>query len=263
MKLKLYRPIDGKSRFLLASFTFVLFLIVWQAVTYFKLVNEIFLPSPVQVLTAIYTLISNYDLASHVFVSVWRVVVGFVLAAVIAVPLGILIGSIKSFEAMIAPFNDFIRYMPVVAFVPLCILWSGVGDFEKMLVIFLGTVFQLIPMVADTVSAVPRAYVETAASLGFNNLKILRKVIWPAVQPHIFDHLRVAMGWAWSYIVVAEMVAAQRGIGHLIIQSQRFLQTDKVIASIIIVGVLGMVTDQIFRFAAKKLYFWHESKREQ
>jgi len=261
--LKIYTPIDKKKRTVLASITFILFLVMWQTVTSLGLVKAIFLPSPVQVMIATFTMFLNYDLLNHIVVSIWRVLVGFIFAAVIAVPTGILVGSVRSFEAIVAPFNDFIRYMPVVAFVPLCILWAGIGDFEKMLVIFLGTVFQLIPMVADTTSAVPRAYVETAASLGFGNLKILRKVIWPSVQPQVFDHLRVAMGWAWSYIVVAEMVAAQRGIGHLIIQSQRFLQTDKVIAGIIIVGVMGLATDQLFRLAAQKLYFWHESKRNQ
>jgi len=259
--LKIYTSIDPKKRLFLATSTFVVFLTIWQAVTLLGLVKEIFLPSPLQVLVAIFNMFLNHDLVNHILVSVWRVIVGFLLATVIAVPLGILVGSVRSIEAMIAPFNDFIRYMPVVAFVPLCILWAGIGDFEKMLVIFLGTVFQLIPMVADTTSAVPRAYIETAASLGFGNLEIIRRVIWPSIQPQVFDHLRVAMGWAWSYIVVAEMVAAQKGIGHLIIQSQRFLQTDKVIAGIIIVGLLGLITDQLFRIVAKKLYFWHESKR--
>jgi NitT/TauT family transport system permease protein len=261
-KIILYRPISPVKKFVLGTITFVLFILLWEAITVSGVIRPIFLPSPSSVLKALVEMFTSHDLLEHIAVSVWRVIAGFSLAALISVPIGIAIGSIRSFEALISPFNDFVRYMPVVAFVPLCILWAGIGDFEKMLVIFLGTVFQLIPMVADTTGGVPRTYIETAASLGLSNWQILKRVVWRAIQPQIFDHLRVSIGWAWSYIVVAEMVAAQKGIGHIIIQSQRFLQTEKVMAGILVVGILGLLTDQLFKWAGKKLFFWHESKRD-
>nr|VFK43786.1 MAG: NitT/TauT family transport system permease protein [Candidatus Kentron sp. TC] len=261
MRLKLYKKVEPRKGWWLGLFTFAFVLVIWQLVAASGWVKPYFLPSPVQVVGALVDLSLNHDLAAHIGVSVWRVGAGFVLAAMVAIPLGLLIGTHGPSAAAFAPFNDFLRYMPVVAFVPLCILWAGIGDEQKILVIFLGIVFQLVPMVADATAAVPRVFVETAATLGLNNRNIFQRVVWPAAQPQIFDHLRVAVGWGWSYIVVAELVAAERGIGHVIIQAQRFLRTDQVMAGILAVGLLGLITDLIFRQVGRHIYGWHESKR--
>ncbi len=202
----------------------------------------------------------NLGYAWDVSVSVYRILTGFLLSAAFAIPVGLLMGTYKPVEALIEPFNDFIRYMPVVAFVPLCILWVGTGDNQKILVIFIGTYFQLVLMVASAVSQVQREYLETYFMLAGGRAGVMRKIILPAAWPSIFNSLRIAVGWAWSYLVVAELVAADVGIGFKILQAQRFLKTPYVISSIIIIGLLGILTDFLFKLASRKFFPWMQEQ---
>ncbi len=140
--------------------------------------------------------------------------------------------------------------------VPLCILWVGIGDLNKILVIFIGTVFQVIPLVADTARNVPGSLVDSARVHGASQLQILRRVIVPWCAPTIYDHCRVALGWAWSYLVVAEIVATTSGIGRVIIQAQRFIQTPRVMAGILVIGVLGLIFDQTAKAIKPRLFPW-------
>jgi NitT/TauT family transport system permease protein len=170
-------------------------------------------------------------------------------------------GHFKIIQALIEPINDFIRYMPVAAFIPLAIVWAGTGDLEKVVIIFIGTFFQLILMIADNARNVPAAYLDVAYTLGGTRWGAVYKVLVPAALPGIFDSLRIAMGWAWSYLVVAEIVAANRGLGFLIIQSQRYLKTAEIFAGIIIIGIIGLATDHLFRWLSRKLFPWQEETK--
>ena len=243
-----------------AAATFILFLGVWSLITYSGAINQLFLPSPSAVAGAVIDSFLNQGYGWDILVSSYRILLGFFLSAALAIPVGLLIGTYKPVEALIEPFNDFIRYMPVVAFVPLCILWVGIGDSQKILVIFIGTYFQLVLMVAAAVSQVPREYLETYFMLAGSKAGHLRQVVLPAAWPSIFDSLRIAAGWAWSYLVVAELVAAETGIGFKIMQAQRFLKTPQVVAGIIIVGVLGLLTDYLFKTASHRLFPWLQEK---
>jgi len=238
-----------------ASFGFVVLL--WSVLTYGRFVQPFFLPSPGNVATTVWELFTTQGVWPHVVASTYRVVVGWFLSAILAIPLGVLMASYHSVEALAEPLNDVIRYMPVVAFVPLTILWLGVGDEQKIAVIFLGTFFQLVLMVADAVSKVPRSLLETAQTLGVGSHESVWKIALPGAWPMIFDHLRVTMGWAWSYLVVAELVASSRGIGFMIIQAQRLLQTRVVIAGILIVGFLGLAFDLMFKLLTPVVCPWN------
>lgn len=251
----------SRSVYLLSALaTFILFLGIWNLIAASGVITPLFLPSPGQVTWALVDSFLNLGYTWDVFVSSYRILIGFFLSAALAIPVGLLMGTYKPVEALIEPFNDFIRYMPVVAFVPLCILWVGTGDNQKILVIFIGTYFQLVLMVAAAVSRVPREYLESYFMLAGGRAGVLRKVILPAAWPAIFDSLRIAAGWAWSYLVVAELVAADVGIGFKILQAQRFLKTPYVIGSIIVVGLLGILTDYLFKLASRKFFPWMQER---
>lgn len=262
MNQNLFVPSQLRSRlsrgayFVAAIGTFICFFAGWSLLSYSGVIDKIFLPSPITVIKAIIVSFTTHGIAKDVLVSSYRILAGFFLSALLAIPVGILMGTYKSVEALIEPINDFIRYMPVVAFVPICILWVGTGDIQKILIIFIGTYFQLVLLVAVAVSEVPREYLETYYMLGGSKFGHLYKVLFPAAWPSIFDALRISAGWAWSYLVVAELVAADVGIGFKIMQAQRFLKTDYVLGGIIIVGLLGIITDYLFKISAKKLFPW-------
>jgi NitT/TauT family transport system permease protein len=243
-----------------ACATFIVFFGIWGLIASSGIIADVFLPSPLGVASAMLDSFLNLGYAWDVFVSSYRIILGFLLSAALAIPIGLLMGTYKPIEALIEPFNDFIRYMPVVAFVPLCILWIGTGDGQKILVIFIGTYFQLVLMVAAAVSQVPREYLETYFMLAGGRAGHLHRIVLPAAWPRIFSSLRIAAGWAWSYLVVAELVAADVGIGFKIVQAQRFLKTPYVISSIIIVGLLGILTDYLFKLASRKFFPWMQEQ---
>jgi NitT/TauT family transport system permease protein len=172
-----------------------------------------------------------------------------------------LVGSFRPFEAFIEPLNDFIRYTPLPAFIPLVILWFGIGNLNQITIIFLGVFWSLIVMVADAVASVPRELLETSYTLGTSKKNILLFVVVPHALPGIYDSLRVAIGWAWSSLILAEIVGANTGIGHVITESQRFLKTANVISGIILVGLLGLVLDYLFKAFYKPLFPWAEKSK--
>ncbi len=251
----------SRSAYLISAVvTFIVFFGVWELIAASGFITPLFLPSPIEVIRAMLDSFLNLGYTWDVSVSVYRILTGFLLSAALAIPVGLLMGTYKPVEALIEPFNDFIRYMPVVAFVPLCILWVGTGDNQKILIIFIGTYFQLVLMVASAVSQVQREYLETYFMLAGGRAGVMRKIILPAAWPSIFNSLRIAVGWAWSYLVVAELVAADVGIGFKILQAQRFLKTPYVISSIIIIGLLGILTDFLFKLASRKFFPWMQEQ---
>jgi NitT/TauT family transport system permease protein len=159
-------------------------------------------------------------------------------------------------QALLEPLTDFIRYMPAVAFIPLVMLWVGIDEGSKIAIIFIGTFFQMVLMVAEDVRRVPMAQVEAAQTMGASRRELIEKVILPSAKPALLDTLRVTMGWAWTYLVVAELVAASSGLGYSILKAQRFLQTDKIFAGIMLIGIIGLVTDQAFRWAHRRAFPW-------
>ncbi|MCC6557595.1 MAG: ABC transporter permease [Polyangiaceae bacterium] len=254
--MKLYRDISRRAYGALAILSFSLFLALWTVLSRRMESAAVFLPSPLEVAAAGVALFRDHGFIHDIIASVLRVTAGFVAAALVAVPLGLLAGTIKPVDALIQPFNDFLRYLPVAALIPLSILWVGIDDAQKIAIIFIGTVFQLIPLVADTAARVPKHLVELGYTMGASSRQVLLRVVLPWCMPSLYDHLRVALGWAWSYLVVAELVAATSGIGHVIIQSQRFIQTSNVMASILVIGVIGLAFDQMFKIPKRRLFPW-------
>jgi NitT/TauT family transport system permease protein len=224
-------------------------LAAWWALASSGFVDSVFLPAPLQVLHRLATWWANEGLADDIAISVYRVVAGWALSALIAVPLGLLIGTFRPVQAMLEPLTDFIRYMPAVAFIPLVMLWIGIDEGSKIAIIFIGTFFQMVLMIAENVRAVPLAQIEAAQTMGASREELVRLVIFPSSKPAVMDTLRITMGWAWTYLVVAELVAANSGLGYAILKAQRYLQTDRIFAGILLIGLIGLLIDQGFRLA--------------
>ncbi|WP_114973767.1 ABC transporter permease [Rhodoferax ferrireducens] len=249
-------PITRKQYWALALMGLVVPLGMWTLLAAYGGMNQVFMPSPAQVLSRAIDWGIDADLLGDIGISFGRVVGGFLLSALIALPLGLLIGSFRSVQALLEPLTDFIRYMPAVAFIPLVMLWVGIDEGSKVAIIFIGTFFQMVLMVAEDVRRVPSAQVEAAQTMGASRRELIEKVILPSAKPALLDTLRVTMGWAWTYLVVAELVAASSGLGYAILKAQRFLQTDKIFAGIMMIGVIGLVTDQAFRWLHRRAFPW-------
>ena len=237
--------------------SFIILLGLWSLLTYTKMVDPLFLPTPTSIITSGITLFTQFNFTSDIVVTMYRVLVGFGLALLIGVPLGIFMGTYKVVEGFFEPMVSFVRYMPVSAFIPLFILWIGVGEMEKIAVIFFGSVFSIILMVAVEVSGTRRELLEAAYTLGTSNFGVLKSVILPASMPGILDSIRLVLGWAWSYIIVAELIATQSGIGSVIIESQRMFQIGNIIFGILTIGILGLISDFILKKIGKKMFSWN------
>ncbi|MHB8065260.1 MAG: ABC transporter permease [Ruminiclostridium sp.] len=242
----------------IALSSFIIFVIIWQVLCSFKIVNTIFLPSPLGVLKYFVNDIVTGNIWENLYISCYRIFMGFLLAAIIGVPIGIFVGCFNTVEAYIQPMIEFFRYLPVPAFIPLIMIWAGIGEGAKIAVILLGTLFQLIPMVADDVRSVPEDYINAAYTLGANRAVVLCKVIIPAMLPRLMNTLRMIMGWAWTYLVVAELVAANSGLGYSILKAQRYLRTPAIFSGILVIGLLGLIIDRTFGWVSKRLFPWAE-----
>jgi len=243
-----------------AGLVFAGLLIVWQVVTASGMVDPLFLPSPTAVWDRLSQLSGEGTLWDDIGISTYRILVGFLIATAIAVPLGVLMGVYRIWEAALEPVVDFIRYMPVVAFVPLSIIWVGTDDTQKFLIIFIGTFFQQVLMIMDNTKRIPQDFIDVGRTLGMPDRRILRRIVVPSAAPGIWDSMRITLGWAWTYLTLAELVAATSGLGYRITVGQRFFQTDLIIGYIIVLGVLGLITDQLMKLVGRRLFGWAEAR---
>ena len=257
----MFQPKQAIPRHLAVLFgvcSFALILLAWAILSYGGLVDPIFLPRPGALLRVGWEMLRSGELLEHTLVSVTTIMAGFALAALLAVPLGILMGSFKIVEAFVEAPGNFIRYLPVSAMIPLLILWLGIGRVEKVAVIFIGTFFQLIFLIADVSANIKKELLESAYTQGARKRDVFWRVLVPAAMPGIFDNLRMTLGWAWTYLIVAELVSAQRGLGYMILQSMRGLNTEAIFVGLMVIGLLGLLTDQSFKALTRLLLPWSE-----
>ena len=249
-------PVTPKQRVAYGFAFFVLFVALWAWATFGGYVSKTFLANPLIMLQEGWELLIKHGFLFDIGMTIWRVVGGFVLAAIIAVPLGVLMGAYKPIEAFLEPFVSFARYLPASAFIPLLILWAGIGELQKLLVIFIGAVFQIILMIAVNVGNTRSDLVEAAYTLGASDIGIIRRVLLPSSAPEIAEILRLVLGWAWTYVIVAELIGSSSGIGHMITDSQALLNTGQIIFGIIVIGLIGLVSDFLFKAFNGWLFPW-------
>ena len=258
---RLYGSLSPLPYLSIAILVFLFLFLVWWAAARLHLASSFFLPSPNQVAHRAIQLARDGTLWQDTKISFIRIMVGWLISTALGIPVGILLGTLRPAEAALEPPIDFIRYMPAVAFVPLTIVWVGVGETQKYLIIFIGTFFQQVLMVMDNVKRVPHEYVEIGRTLGMRESAILTRIVVPASAPALWDTLRITIGWAWTWLVVAELVAANDGLGHRIMTAERFFETDTIFVAILTIGVLGLVIDQVMKFVGMRLFRWAEKRR--
>jgi len=252
------KPLQHKTYLIFAIVSAVIGLALWSLLSYGGIIGPVFLPTPTAVVAATIELLKNFNLLGDIGASIVRVMIGFWLAAAIAVPLGIVLAANTTSEGFLEPPLSFIRYIPPSALLPLLLLWFGIGETSKVLLIGIAVLPYIAFMVFDVVRGIQRELIDAAYTLGASTADVIAKVVVPASLPGIWDALRVNIGAAWTFVVLAEIVAATNGLGHLIVTSQRFIQTPNVIAGIIIIGILGFVTDLVFKITARIFFPWTE-----
>ncbi len=230
--------------------------LVWMLAVHVARVPQVFLPPLEELPGVVVRMFTQEGIAGDVAISAYRVVGGFALALLLATPLGVWMGYSARARLTLDPFMGFMRYMPVPSFIPLTILWLHTGHAQKMAIIFLGAFFQLVLMVADAAKAVPREFYESAEMLRATRRDVILRVVWPAALPQIFDSYRICVGWAWTYLVVAEIVGATSGVGYYIIKAQRYLLVPQIFAAMMLIGLLGMLTDLLLAAAGRRLFPW-------
>jgi NitT/TauT family transport system permease protein len=237
----------------------VIFFGSWELVVLFELVSPLLLPAPHEVLVALYEQIVHKGFLSDIGISILRIVFSFLIACAIAVPLGILMGTFTAVEAFANPFVSAWRYLPAPAFIPILLMWFGTGEAPKIALLTIGVVFFLITLIMDHTRGVRRELIETALTLGGNNSQVLWTVVVPAVMPKVMAAMRQMLAVSWTYLVIAEIVASTTGIGAMMMRARRFLHTDEIMAGILVIGILGLLFDIMFRKAHGALFPYDKS----
>jgi NitT/TauT family transport system permease protein len=232
---------------------FAVVLAGWALVTGLGLIQPQFLPSPWAVVQALWGLFAA-GYVTDIAISIGRVWIAFLASAAIAIPLGILMSSYRGVGAFSEPLIDFVRYLPVPALVPLTLIWLGIGESSKVALLWIGTFFQLVLLVADDARRVPKEFIETGRTLGAGDSALMKDVVIRAMLPNMVDSLRITLGWCWTYLLIAEIVASNSGIGYELWAARRYGKTPEVFAGILTIGVIGLVSDQVIRAAHRRLF---------
>lgn len=232
--------------------------------------NPLYLPAPHEVGRALYTAFTTEPrlkgdkwLHESIVVSVKTIAYGFLLSSLFALPLGLLCGSYPALARMTEPFVDFVRYMPAPAFGALMVAIFGIHLEPKIAIVFLGTFFTQVLVTAGTVRRVDVALLEAAQTLGAKRGMLIRRVILPASLPDLYNDTRILIGCAWTYLVVAEVVGVSSGITFFINQQAKYRNFDNVYAAIIIIGLIGLSTDQLLSFVGQRLFGWKLTRRSR
>jgi len=273
----LRKPIPQSYRWPFALALPVILFIAWLILTAGErpLINELFLPSPGKVLHGLSELFfrdqCHVDPAGQKVCSVldswllkcigWsflRILTSFLLAAAVAIPLGIFMGAWEPINRLLDPIMAPLRYMPISAFIPLLILWLGIDEKEKIGFLFLGVFVYLLPVVIASIRAVPEELVQTALTLGASRFQVIRTVLLPAAMPDIFDSFRVMNAISWTYVILAEFVNTKFGLGRMIDLAGSHTKTAEVFAGILVIGIIGLATDALIRLGSRAFFSWRE-----
>lgn len=231
----------------------VVILLVWFFSKKYGIINDLFLPSPQQLFIAFVDLFVKYNFSADIFASIFRVLSAFILSAILAIPLAIIMYRYTIIGKVLSPYIDFIRYLPVPALIPLTILFFGIDETAKIVLLFIGTFFQLILLIIDDLHEIPKEHFYLTYSLKFSQLQEMH-FMFKSILPQIYDNSRITLGWCWTYVIIAELVASSSGIGHMIKEAQRFSNTPNMYAGIITMGIIGFGSDYLFKMLYPKFF---------
>ena len=227
---------------------------VWQAVVVLTAAHPSLLPPPWDVARGFAALVASGEIFVHTGVSLARVVSAWLLSALIAVPLGLAMGRSRLLERLLDPVIELFRPISPLAWIPLAILWFGIGESGKVFIVFIGTFFPTLLSTIAGVKSIDPVLIHAGQVLGCNDrLRLFRRVVLPASLPSIVVGLRIAFGTGWAAIIAAELVAARSGLGYLISNGMEILRADQVLVGMIVIGILGVLFDAFFRFVNHRL----------
>ena len=251
-------PLPRSKAFALGFVAPALVLGAWCVISYGNLAPPDFLPSPTEVIRGTLQLFFQHDLASAIYVSTRRIVLAFLLASALALPLGILMGAFEPINRFFEPIMAPLRYMPISAFIPLLILWFGIYDKQKIAFLFLGVFVYLLPVVVSAIRLVPEELVQTALTLGATKWQVIRTVLVPAALPEIFDSFRVMNAISWTYVILAEAVNPERGLGYMVELARTHQKASWSFAGLLVIGGIGLLTDFLISALSSVLFRWRE-----
>lgn len=239
-----------------ASLGLVVLLVLWCFLSYSGAVPPFLLASPTDVLRAFVRLGSSAAYWYDVAISVFRISTGFLLSLIVALPLAAVLVMSPGIHRAVIPPISFIRYLPVPALIPFLILWFGIGEGEKIAVVFAGVFFQLILIVVDDLRAVPEELRDVARSFGASRWDLFSSVAFPNALPALYDAARITLAWAWGWVMLAEVVGSSSGIGYMIVRAQRFLINADMIVGLLTIGLLGLMADALMSALRPRLFKW-------
>lgn len=230
----------------------------WCGLTYGGFAPPDFLPSPTEVLRGILQLFIEHDLWGAILVSSRRIGIAFLLASAVALPLGVLMGAFEAINRLFEPVVAPLRYMPISAFIPLLILWFGIYEKQKIAFLFLGVFVYLLPVVVTAIRAVPEELVQTALTLGASKGQVIRTVLVPAALPEICDSFRVMNAISWTYVILAEAVNPEHGLGYMVELARTHQKASWSFAGLFVIGGIGLITDTAIRLFWNIAFRWKE-----
>lgn len=233
------------KRIVLPSLSFLALGAVWECLAVYSGWSASAFPSPRAAASGMWELIASGTLLKHSVASLFRVTVGYYLAVLLGLPLGMLLGWWKSGQVMFNSLIQFLRPISPLAWIPLAMLWFGIGDKPAIFLIFLSSFFPLLVSTINAVNHINPLYFQVAANFNFSGLEVLRRIIFPAVLPAVLPALRISLGIAWLVVVAAEMIAVKSGLGYLILDSRNALRMDYVMDAMIAIGLIGICLDKV------------------
>ena len=233
-------------------------ILLWYAVRLSGLVKPTLVPTPWDVMTTWWNLVTEAGFLTDMYMSTQRVVLGVALGILAAVPVGFLLGWYQPVRRFIDPLINFFRALPPIALIPLVIVYFGIGETAKVVILFYASFFAGVIVMYEGIAQISPIYLRVARTLGATDLEIFSKVVIPLAVPHVLTALRVALGVAWATLVASELIAAQQGLGAVIQDASAFFQLDTIYAGIITIGVIALIMDYLLRRASRRLLSWQE-----
>lgn len=241
--------------------SFAVIILIWEVISLSGMVQRGLVPSPLQTIERFVHLLKTEGLAYDIGISTMRVVVGVLVGASVAIPVGFCLGWYRGVRPFVDPVINFFRALPPIALIPLVIVYFGIGEFAKISLLMYAAFFASVIVMYEGIRSLNPTYVRVAQALGATEMEIFTKVIVPASLPHALTALRVAVGISWTTLVAAELVAAHRGLGAVIVNGQDYFQVATIYVGIILIGTIALLMDNAFRFLSRRLVSWQTSIR--
>ncbi len=251
------RPSTGPRTLIWISvLSLVTFLLAWEAICRAGAVDPIFLPAPSQIIDRALLLSEQGTLVLNILASTRRVMVGFMAAVAVAIPLGILLGTSRIARAVFDPIISFLRPLPSMSWIPLSLLWFGITETQKYSIVFMGSFVPALLYVMEATRSIDPLLVRAARNLGANRWQVMREVLLPGCLPQIISGMKIILGLSWTCVISAELVASREGLGFMIMNGKEFFQTDTVVLGMVLISFTVLVTDLFLRLLERWVLAW-------